>query len=166
MLMNGQAAIFYTGSWFTQNLTDPTQNTAGEDGIGFFNIPVEDESISSSTSYSMNCGNILAMSKDKMNEGTAWFMKYFIQNMGNVAMEELGTVKGYTYTTSTEDMDPYTQLVLDEIAKSTEGFAWWEAKMNAEVSSIAQENVQPLLNGDMTGQEYMQSIQDAYDMSN
>ena len=103
MLMNGQAAIFYTGSWFTQNLTDPTQNTAGEDGIGFFNIPVEDESISSSTSYSMNCGNILAMSKDKMN---------------------------------------------------------------AEVSSIAQENVQPLLNGDMTGQEYMQSIQDAYDMSN
>ena len=63
-------------------------------------------------------------------------------------------------------MDPYTQLVLDEIAKSTEGFAWWEAKMNAEVSSIAQENVQPLLNGDMTGQEYMQSIQDAYDMSN
>lgn len=166
MLMNRQAAIFYTGSWFTQNLTDPTQNTAGEDGIGFFNIPVEDESISASTSYSMNCGNILAMSKDKMNEGTAWFMKYFIQNMGNVAMEELGTVKGYTYTTSTEDMDPYTQLVLDEIAKSTEGFAWWEAKMNAEVSSIAQENVQPLLNGDMTGQEYMQSIQDAYDMSN
>lgn len=165
MLMNGQAAIFYTGSWLTQNLTDPTQNTAGEDGIGFFNIPVYDESISSSTSYSMNCGNILAMDKAKLDEGTAWFMKYFIENMGNVAMEELGTVKGYTYTTSTEDMDPYTQLVLDEIAKSTEGFAWWEAKMNAEVSSIAQENVQPLLNGDMTGQEYMQSIQDAYDMS-
>ena len=166
MLMNGQAAIFYTGSWLTQNLTDPTQNTAGEDGIGFFNIPVYDESISSSTSYSMNCGNILAMDKAKLDEGTAWFMKYFIENMGNVAMEELGTVKGYTYTTSTEDMDPYTQLVLDEIAKATEGFAWWEAKMNAEVSSIAQENVQPLLNGDMTGQEYMQSIQDAYDMSN
>ena len=26
MVMSGKAAIFYTGSWFTQNLTDPSQN--------------------------------------------------------------------------------------------------------------------------------------------
>ena len=30
--------------------------------------------------------------------------------------------------------------------------------------TAAQENVQPLLNGEMTGEEYMQSIQDVYDM--
>ena len=57
-----------------------------------------------------------------------------------------------------------TKLVLDEIDKSTEGFAWWEAKMPSEISKTAQENVQPLLNGEMTGEEYMQSIQDVYDM--
>ena len=79
-------------------------------------------------------------------------------------MEEMGTVKGYTYDMAAEDMDPYTTLVLDEIAKSTEGFAWWEAKMPSEVSLTAQENVQPLLNGEMTGEEYMQSVQDVYDM--
>ncbi len=113
----------------------------------------------------MNCGNILALDKAKFDEGTAWFLKYFIENMGNLAMEELGTVKGYTYTTEAEDMDSYTKLVLDEIDKSTEGFAWWEAKMNAELSKVAQENVQPLLNGDMSAEEYMQSIQDVYDMN-
>lgn len=165
MVMSGKGAIFYNGSWFTQNLTDPTQNLAGEDGIGFFNIPVVDESVSSATSYSMNCGNILALDKNKFDEGTAWFVKYFVENMGNVAMEELGTVKGYTYTTEAEDMDSYTKLVLDEIDKSTEGFAWWEAKMDAELSKTAQENVQPLLNGDMTAEEYMSSIQDVYDMN-
>ncbi len=165
MVMSGKGAIFYTGSWFTQNLTDPSQNPAGDDGIGFFNIPVADESVSSATSYSMNCGNILALDKAKFDEGTAWFLKYFIENMGNVAMEELGTVKGYTYTTEAEDMDTYTKLVLDEIDKSTEGFAWWEAKMDSELSKTAQENVQPLLNGDMTAEEYMQSIQDVYEMN-
>lgn len=164
MLMSGKAAIFYNGSWFTANLTDESQNLAGKDGIGFFNIPVSDESISSSTSYSMNCGTILALDKDKYDEGTAWFLKYYMENIGNVAMEEIGSVKGYTYETSVDDMDPYTQLVLQEIDKSTEGFAWWEAKMSSEVSKVAQENVQSLLNGDMTGEEYMQSIQDAYDM--
>jgi raffinose/stachyose/melibiose transport system substrate-binding protein len=165
MLMSGKAAIFYNGSWFTQNLTDPAQNPAGEDGIGFFNIPIEDESISSATSYSMNCGNILAFDQGKVDEGTAWFLKYFIENMGDVAMEELGTVKGYTYSIQPDDMDPYTKLVLDEIENSTEGFAWWEAKMGSEISKTAQENVQPLLNGEMTGEEYMGSIQDVYEMN-
>lgn len=164
MLMSGKAAIFYNGSWFTQNLTDESQNPAGKDGIGFFNIPVADESISSSTSYSMNCGNILAMDKSKYDDGTKWFLKYFMENMGDLAMNEMGTVKGYTYEMAAEDMDPYTSLVLGEIDKSTEGFAWWEAKMVSEVSLTAQENVQPLLNGEMTGEEYMQSIQDVHDL--
>ena len=164
MLMSGKAAIFYNGSWFTQNLTDDSQNPAGEDGIGFFNIPVADESISSATSYSMNCGNILALDNDKYDEATGWFLKYFMENIGNVAMEDQGTVKGYTYDVAADDMDNYTKLVLDEIDKSTEGFAWWEAKMPSEISKTAQENVQPLLNGEMTGEEYMQSIQDVYDM--
>lgn len=38
------------------------------------------------------------------------------------------------------------------------------SKMPSEISKTAQENVQPLLNGRMTGEEYMQSIQDVYDM--
>ena len=163
MLMNGKAAILYNGSWFTQNLADESQNPAGKDGIGFFNIPVSDESVSSATSYSMNCGNILAMDKSKYDEATAWFLKYFCENMGDLAMNEMATVKGYTYSASAE-LDPYTQMVLDAINESTEGFAWWEAKMSSEVSKTAQENVQPLLNGDMTGEEYMQSIQDVHDM--
>ena len=165
MLMSGKAAIFYNGSWFTQNLTDETQNLAGEDGIGFFNIPVVDEEISSATSYSMNCGYILCLVKGKYDDATAWFLKYYCENMGDLAMTELGSVKGYTYTVEAEDMDDYTKLVLEEIDKSTEGFAWWEAKMSSEVSKTAQENVQALLNGEMTGEEYMQSIQDAHDMS-
>ena len=164
MLMTGKAAVFYNGSWFTQNLTDETQNLAGKDGIGFFNIPVVDEEISSGTSYSMNCGNILCLDKSKYDEATAWFLKYYCENMGNLAMEELGSVKGYVYDVAAEDMDDYTKLVLAEIDKATEGFAWWEAKMPSEISKTAQENVQALLNGEMTGEEYMQSIQDVYDL--
>lgn len=162
MLMNGQAAIFYNGSWLTQTLSDPAQNPAGEN-IGFFNTPVVDESISPITSYSMNCGNVLCLDADKFDEGTAWFLKYFVENVGNLAMSELGSVKGYEYDVDTSDANYYTQIVLDEIDKATEGFAWFEAQMPTQVSTIAQENVQTLLNNDMTGEEYMQSIQDVYE---
>jgi raffinose/stachyose/melibiose transport system substrate-binding protein len=165
MLMTGKAAIYYNGSWFTSNLNDETANPAGPDGIGFFNIPIQDESISSSTSYSMNCGNVLCLDKAKYDEGTSWFLKYFVENMGNLAMDLQGSVKGYNYTSTNSDMTDYTKLVLSQIDAATEGFAWWEAKMPSEVSSVAQDNVQSLLNGDMTGEEYMQSIQEANDMA-
>lgn len=165
MLMTGKAAIFYNGSWFTSNLNDTTANQAGEDGIGFFNIPVVDESISPADAYSMNCGNILCLSKDKTDEATKWFIKYFVEHIGDVAMEKQGSIKGYTYTTQPTDMTGYTKLVLDEIGKAKSAFTWYEATMDSEVSDAAQQNVQTLLSGEMTPQDYMQAIQDAHDMS-
>ena len=162
MLMNGQAAIFYNGSWFAGNLNSE-DNKAGEDGIGFFNIPVADPAISDIDSYSMNCGNILCFDKAKYDDGAAWFMKYFVEHIGDVAMETEGTVKGYTYKTEASDMSGYTKLVLDEIGKAQSAFTWYEATMDTEVSRTAQENVQLLLTGDMTGEEYMASIQEAAD---
>jgi len=161
MVMTGQAAIFYTGSWFTGDLNDPDQNPAGPDGIGFFNIPVVDPAISSPTSFSMNCGNILALDREKFDEGTAWFLKFFVQQIGDLAMDEFGVVRGFTYDESAlADLPSYTQLFFRELGRSTEGFPWWEARMDAETSNEAQANVQSLLNGDMTGLEYMQALQD------
>lgn len=164
MVMNGQSGIFYNGSWFAENLNDETANTAGPDGIGFFNVPVADASISPITEYSMNCGNILCFAQDKYDEATGWFIKYFVENMGDIAMETQGTVKGYAYSASADGIAPYTQMVLDELGKAQSAFTWYEATMGNEVSSTAQEQVQPLLTSDITPEEYMQLIQDAHDM--
>lgn len=165
MVMNGQSGIFYNGSWFTSNLNDEAANTAGPDGIGFFNVPVYDASISDSLQYSMNCGNILCVSSAKYDEATGWLIKYFVENMGNMAMETQGTVKGYTYDVSSDEVTGYTQLVLDNIDMATSAFTWFEATMNSETSSVAQDNVQGLLTGDVTPEDYMQMIQDAHDLS-
>lgn len=80
-------------------------------------------------------------------------------------MEKQGSLKGYTYDVSDDSVSGYTKVVLDEIGKAQSAFTWWEATMNSETSTVAQENVQTLLNGDMTALEYMESIQDAHDMS-
>lgn len=165
MLMNGQAAMFYNGSWFAENLNDTSANVAGEDGIGFFNVPVADESISGITEYSMNCGNILCLSEDKCDEATGWFVKYFVENMGNVAMETQGVIKGYDYTASSDGVSAYTQIVLDELGKAKSAFTWFEATMASEVSSVAQEQVQSLMTSDITPEQYMQLIQDANDLA-
>lgn len=165
MLLTGQSAIFYTGSWFTENLNDPSQNLAGEDGIGFFNVPVVDPAISNGDSYSMNCGNILAFGQKKYDEATGWFIKYFVENMGNLAMEEQGSVKGYNYSASTDNASGYTQLVLDTINGAQSAFTWFEATMGNEVQNVAKDGIQTLLTGELSAEDYMNSIQEAWDMS-
>ena len=64
MLMNGQAAMNYDGSWKVSNLNSD-DNTAGPEGIGFFNVPVVNDS-STILDYSMNGGNNLMFSKKKI----------------------------------------------------------------------------------------------------
>ncbi|MDF2801929.1 MAG: ABC-type sugar transport system, periplasmic component [Anaerocolumna sp.] len=163
MLLSGKAAMFYNGSWFTEALTADT-NPAGQDGIGFFNIPVVDESVSAITEYSMNCGNILALDKAKYDEGTAGWLKFMVENLGNEAMTQFGAVKGYKYDVA-GDLNAYSQIVADELGKVTKASTWFEAAMNSETSTVAQDYVQTLINGDITPEEYMQYIQDAYDGS-
>lgn len=165
MLMTGKSAIFYNGSWFASNLNDTSANAAGEDGIGFFNVPVVDASVSKIDAYSMNCGNILCLSQAKTDDATKWFIKYFVEHIGDVAMETQGAIKGYTYKAQTSEMSGYTKLVLEEIGKAQSAFTWYEATMGSEVSDAAQSNVQMLFSGEMTPENYMQSIQDAADMA-
>ncbi|MDO5423297.1 MAG: extracellular solute-binding protein [Eubacteriales bacterium] len=164
MLLAGECAMVYDGSWFTSSITADT-NPAGEDGIGFMGVPVVDESISPSTEYPMNCGNILCLSKSKYDGATAGFLQYFVENIGDYAMGDYQSVRGYTYTVSDDALSPITKEIVDTITTATGSTAWWEAYLNDETKSAAQDNVQTLINGDMTAEEYMDSIQEAYDLS-
>lgn len=165
MLMTGQAAVLYNGSWFASDLNDEAQNPSGADGVGFFNVPVVDPAISDADSYSMNCGNILSFGQKNYDEATGWFIKYFAENMGDLAMELQGSVKGYQYTVSTEGVSGYTQLVLDTINSAKSAFTWFEATMGNEVQNVAKDGIQTLLTGELSAEGYMSSIQEAWDMS-
>lgn len=162
MLMSGKAAMLYNGSWFTQNLAS-TDNPAGEDGIGFFNIPTVTGGVGTATEYSMNCGNILCLSAAKYDDATADWLKYMVSNIGDFAIQNSGTLKGYKIDKYPETLSNYTKMVAAEFAKVTAASTWFEATMDSEMTSTAQQNVQSLMNGDMTAQDYAQALQDIYD---
>lgn len=163
MVMSGEAAMIYNGSWYVSQLNADT-NPAGPDGIGFFNIPTVEGGVGTATEYSMNCGTILALSADKYDDVTDGWLNYFVSNAGDYAMNEQGSFRGYTIELP-EDVSAYTQMIADELEKATGSSTWFEAAMDSELSQIAQENVQALMNGDMTPEDYCQSLQDIYDMS-
>ncbi|MBN2221115.1 MAG: extracellular solute-binding protein [Vallitaleaceae bacterium] len=160
MLLKGEAAMFYNGSWFTEKLVSDS-NPSGEDGIGFFPIPIIDESISSLSEFPMNCGNILAMSKAKYNEQTADWLYYFVSHIGDLAMDEFGAVKGYQYHFEGE-LSNYSELVASTIESATSSTKWFEASMKSDMRRVAQDSVQALIAGDISGEEYMELIEQEF----
>lgn len=166
MLLAGECAMLYDGSWYTSSIVDETMNPDGEENIGFMGVPVVDESISPASELPSNCGNILCFSADKYDAATAGFLQYFTENIGDYAMSEYQSVRGYTYETASEDISGITQTIIDAIAAAESSTAWWEAYMNDETKAAAQDNIQSVLNGDMDGAAYMDSIAEAYMISN
>ncbi|MDR2630828.1 MAG: extracellular solute-binding protein [Spirochaetaceae bacterium] len=163
MLMNGQAAMKYDGSWFAGNLNDPEQNLAGPDGIGFFNVPLVESNPAGGTldDYSMNCGNILMFSSKKYDAAVADWMKYVFPRYGDYAMQKLGAFKGYKITQMPANLPVYTRLVADTLSSAKGSFLWFEAKMPVRASEMAQENISLLYNGEMTPQRYMEILQNS-----
>lgn len=162
MVMSGEAAMLYNGSWYTSSLSADT-NPAGEDGIGFFNVPTVEGGKGTATEYAMNCGTVLVLNKSTYDDTMAGFLSYFVSNVGDYSMNEFGSLKGYVVDNYPEDVSNYTKLVADEMNKVTGTANWFEALMNSELSTLVQENVQSLLNGDMSAQEYCDAMAECYE---
>lgn len=161
MIMNGQAAMKYDGSWFTQNLSQP-DNAAGPEGIGFFNVPTANSN-STLDDYSMNCGNILMFSSAKYDEAVGDWMKFVFTRIGDYSMENFGTFKGYKINNMPADMSYYTKIVHDALSTAKGSFLWFEAKMDSETSTLAQDNIAMLYSGEMTAEQYMTQLQASAD---
>jgi raffinose/stachyose/melibiose transport system substrate-binding protein len=166
MLLNGQCAMLYDGSWFSSSIADPETNPDGEDNIGFMGVPVVDESVSPATEYPTNCGNVFCLSKEKYDAATAGWLQYFVSNIGNYAMENYQSIRGYKYDTDDSQLGTTVKAIVDDINSATGATAWWEAYMDDQTKAAAQDNIQNVLNGDMDGQQYCESIQEAYDLAN
>ncbi len=162
MVMSGEAAMLYNGSWYTSSLSADT-NPAGEDGIGFFSVPTVEGGEGVLTEYPMNCGTILCVSKAGYDDTMKGFLTYFVSNVGDYSMNEFGALKGYVIENYPAEMSGYTKMVADEMNKVTGTANWFEALMNSELSTLVQENVQSLMNGDMTAQEYCDAMQECHE---
>lgn len=162
MVMNGEAAMLYNGSWYTSSLNSDS-NPAGADGIGFFSVPTVEGGKGVLTEYPMNCGTVLCMSKASYDDSVAGFLKYFVTHVGDYSMKEFGALKGYTVNEYPEEVGAYTKMVADEMNKVTGTANWFEGLMGSELSTVVQDNVQSLMNGDMSAEEYCATMKETYE---
>jgi raffinose/stachyose/melibiose transport system substrate-binding protein len=160
MFLTAQTAMIYNGSWMVGTLNDPEQNLLGE-SVGFFNIPVVEGGPGDLGDYSVNAGTILALSSDKYDDATADWVEYVFTRLGNRAMADYGTLKGFRVTEMPTELPYYTRMLRDEFTNVQRAGLWFEATLDARTESIAKDNAQLLFIGEMTPVEYFQAIGDS-----
>lgn len=161
LFLQGQAAMFYMGSWAVANFNDPERNLIGAENVGFFPFPNVEGGLGDSTQTPMNIGATTLWNKALYDDAAAQWLKAVAQSYGNVALAEQGQVTGFVVDAPPAELPALTQLVTAQIAATTTSVTWFEQLFTARELSAAFQNVVPLVTGQMSAEDYMQSVVDA-----
>ena len=160
--LTGEAAFFYMGSWALGNFNDPEQNQVGEENIGFLPFPDVEGGAGSADQVPANVGiPTMFTTANYDEETTGEWVKCIVENYGDVAFTEFGVVPGLEITADTSEAPALTQTVQEVIANAPSSVLWFEAHFTPEATTVSQQSGGALASGQLSGADFMQSVQAA-----
>ncbi|MBV9447621.1 MAG: extracellular solute-binding protein [Streptosporangiaceae bacterium] len=160
--LTGKSAMIYMGTWLLAMINDPTQNTQGNN-IGFMPFPAVTGGQGSIDQYPANAGspNVINAKLYGTN-GKAW-LKCIADNYGSASLKDQGTFSGFRVNTPVTSLPPLTAYVQSIINKTQQSVLWFEAYFNSKATADADNNMAPLVTGQMSAQQYMSTLQSDLD---
>ncbi|UQN09169.1 ABC transporter substrate-binding protein [Deinococcus sp. QL22] len=159
--LQGKAAMFYMGSWELRTFNDPARNKIGVQNIGFFNTPLVRGGKGTLNDWSINTGLTVAVNQSQNDAALGNWMKYVFANYANRAMSDLGMLTGFKVTKMPANVPGLTTLTQQKLNTAKKGYLWFEAFFSAKGTAVSQDNVQPLVTGDLSPEAYLAQLQTA-----
>ncbi|WP_232549545.1 ABC transporter substrate-binding protein [Propioniciclava soli] len=159
MFLQGEAAIYYNGTWVLSDFTNPEVNQIGEENIGWFPIPAVEGGAGEVTQTPANVGLPMAVNAKTLTPEVKEFLKYLVENYGTVAMEDLDIITGFQ-TDAVSD-SPLVAESAETISGLTEFVPWFEALQSPEGTAASQEGGTALVSGGLTAEQFMEQVQAA-----
>ena len=157
--LNGQAGMYYNGSWFLANLNDPEQNKVGVENVGFMPFPDVEGGEGDSGQWPANAGAATATSTKAYNDGVGDWLSCIAENYGSSVLQNQGVISGFKLNQEVTDVPPLTEELQGIVSEAEETVLWFEALFDAKTTSDAQTNVSLLLTGGMSAEDYMAMLQ-------
>lgn len=163
--LNGQAGMYYNGSWFLANLNDPEQNKIGEDNVGFMPFPNVDGGKGDSSQWPANAGAATATSTKLYGPKVGDWLSCISENYGSSVLQNQGVISGFKVNQDVTDVPKLTSELQGIVADASETVLWFEALFDAKTTSDAQTNVSQLITGAMSAKDYMSMLQSDLDQA-
>ncbi|MEZ3179487.1 extracellular solute-binding protein [Streptomyces pimonensis] len=159
--LNGEAAMFYMGSWALANISDDKQNKVGAENVGFMPFPAVSGGKGSVDQYPSNVGLGIALSAKSFDEKTGDWVSCIAKNYGSTALKDHGSISGFKVNTEVKDANEVTTQVRDTISSSKQNVLWFEALFGTKATTVSQTNAASLVSGSMKPEQFMQTVQEA-----
>jgi len=158
--LNGNAAMFYMGTWALTAVNNPEQNQIGVDNVGFMPFPGVEGGAGDISQYPSNVGLPSTFGSGTFGPKVQAWAKCFAENFGEMSLVDQNTITGFKVPDEVWAQQPQlTQDVHDRIAGSTESVLWFEALFNAKAGQDSSKNVSLLVTGQMSAEDFMQLLQ-------
>ncbi|GGJ56102.1 ABC transporter substrate-binding protein [Deinococcus roseus] len=159
--LQGKAAMFYMGSWVLRDLNDEKRNKIGAANVGFFNLPNVTGGKGSTSDWSINTGLTVAVNQKQNDAQLGNWLKYVFNSYANKSMADLGMLTGFKVSKMPKNVPTLTSMTQKKLNAAKNGYLWWEGLFSAKATAVSWDNVQPLVTGDLSPEEYMQQLQNA-----
>lgn len=161
VFLQGRAAMFYMGSWATEQYNNPEVNKLGEN-IGFFGFPELQDGKTSQNSFIQNFGTTFCFNAKTFDDQMKDWVDYIFSRYGDYALENLGVISGYNMSNNLDVEIPYyTKMVMENIEKSEGAGMWPEYALPQKTRDRYLADVQMLVLGEMTPEDVAAEITDS-----
>jgi raffinose/stachyose/melibiose transport system substrate-binding protein len=157
--LQGKAAIYYMNSGATSSFNNPEVNQIGADNIGWFPVPEVAGGSGTADQTPANVGLPMAVTAKTLTPEVKDFLKYLVENYGDVAMADLDLITGFA-TTETSD-SPIVAELSTRIDSLSEALPWFESRQSPKGTVASQEGATALISGALTAQQFMEQVQAA-----
>ncbi len=158
--LNGNAAMFYMGTWALTAINNPETNLVGPENVGFMPFPGVDGGAGDIGQYPSNVGLPSTFGAATFGPKVADWAKCITENFGEMSLVEQNTISGFKVPDEVWAEQPQlTQDVHDRIAASTESVLWFEALFNAKAGQDSSKNAALLVTGQISPEEFMSTLQ-------
>jgi raffinose/stachyose/melibiose transport system substrate-binding protein len=161
VFLQGDAGMYYMGSWALADFNNPKLNKIGVDNIGFFPFPAVSGGKGSVDQTPSNAGQPIMVSAKKYSPAEGQWLKFVFDNYGNAALSQAGALSGFKVTKTPASLPPTTQLAINQIKAIKTPVLWFEALMGAKQTSLSQTNAARLVTGTMSAKDFMSTVQAA-----
>jgi raffinose/stachyose/melibiose transport system substrate-binding protein len=157
--LQGKAAIYYMGSWAISSFEDAERSQLGDDNVGWFPVPNVDGGAGDSAQTPANVGLPMAVTAKTLTPQVKEFLKYLVENYGDVAMENLDLITGFA--TEVEPKSPLVAETLERVNETTDSIGWFESSQSSKGTTSSQEGATALVGGTLTAEQFMEQVQAA-----
>lgn len=160
LFKNGEAAMYYMGTWQVKDMIDENMNL--KENIGYFKMPsYTSTDVTGESDYFANSGIGTAILKDSMNDEMKNFLKFLFEKYADTSLYTYNTIPSIQPKVKEDELPQIYQDIIKDASEVDTYAKVWDVQLDPETNEVMGREITNLALGLLTPQEFAKRIDEA-----